>query len=44
MTHLLERAHGQRFTKVMDKNMPDWRARRDRLNQDPLGHEQWMRA
>lgn len=44
MTHLLERTHGQRFTKLMDKHLPDWRARRDRLNQAPLGHEQWVRS
>jgi len=43
ITHLLERGHGERFTKLMDKNLPDWRARRDRLNQAPLGHEQWVR-
>jgi len=43
MTHLLERSHGPRFTKVMDKHLPDWRARRDRLNDAPLGHEQWAR-
>lgn len=43
MTHLLERSHGERFTNLMDQNMPDWRARRDRLNQAPLGHEQWVR-
>ena len=42
-THLLERGHGERFAKLMDKNLPDWRARRDRLNQAPLGHEQWVR-
>ncbi len=41
MTHLLERQHGDRFTKLMDKHLPDWRARRDRLNEAPLGHERW---
>jgi hypothetical protein len=41
MTHLLERTHGERFTKLMDKNMPDWRARRDRLNSAPLAAQQW---
>jgi hypothetical protein len=43
MTHILERGHGERFAKLMDKAMPDWRARRDLLNEAPLGHEQWMR-
>ena len=43
MTHLIERSHSERFTKLMDKAMPDWRARRDRLNEAPLGHEQWVR-
>ncbi len=43
MTHLLERGHGPRFTQLMDKHLPDWRARRDRLNEAPLGHEQWPR-
>jgi predicted metal-dependent hydrolase len=43
MTHLLERGHGERFTKLMDKALSDWRPRRDRLNEAPLGHEQWVR-
>lgn len=42
MTHLLERAHGERFSKLMDMNMPDWRARRHRLNQAPLAQEKWQ--
>ncbi len=42
MAHLLERGHGDHFTKLMDKNMPDWRPRRDRLNQAPLRHEYWV--
>lgn len=41
MTHLWERGHGERFTKLMDKNLPDWRARRDVLNESPLAHEVW---
>jgi predicted metal-dependent hydrolase len=44
MTHLVERGHGERFTRLMDRSMPDWRARRDRLNQAPLGHERWVRS
>jgi predicted metal-dependent hydrolase len=41
MTHLLERGHGERFTKMMDRNLPDWRSRRDQLNDAPLAHEEW---
>src|SRR5664280_262248 len=35
MTHLLERNHGERFTKLMDGFMSDWRSRRDDLNSAP---------
>ena len=41
MTHLLERGHGERFTKLMDEFMPDWRSRRIMLNDSPLAHENW---
>jgi predicted metal-dependent hydrolase len=41
MTHLLERNHGERFTKLMDRHMPDWRSRRDQLNDAPLAEEDW---
>lgn len=41
MVHLLERGHGERFTKLMDSIMPEWRARRDHLNGAPLAHEEW---
>jgi len=41
MTHLLERGHGERFTALMDGFMPDWRIRRDVLNNAPLSHEEW---
>jgi hypothetical protein len=41
MTHYLERNHGERFTKLMDGFMADWRARRDQLNDAPLAHEEW---
>lgn len=44
MTHLLERGHGERFAKLMDKYMPDWKERRDRLNQAPLGDEHGPRS
>ncbi len=41
MIHLLERGHGERFVKLMDKHLPTWKARRDQLNGAPLVHEQW---
>lgn len=41
MTHLLERNHGGRFTKLMDGFIPDWRRRRDDLNSAPLADEKW---
>jgi predicted metal-dependent hydrolase len=41
MSHYLERNHGARFSKLMDGLMPDWRARRDFLNEAPLAHEDW---
>jgi predicted metal-dependent hydrolase len=44
MTHLLERNHGERYTKLMDTYMPDWRARRDELNAAPLAAEGWSAA
>jgi predicted metal-dependent hydrolase len=43
MTHYIERNHGQRFITLMDGFMPDWRSRRDQLNDAPLGHEDWSR-
>ncbi len=41
MAHLLERSHGERFMKLMDGFMPDWRVRRDQLNHAPLANEDW---
>lgn len=41
MAHLLEPTHNARFIGLMDRFMPDWRHRRDLLNQLPLRHEQW---
>jgi len=44
MAHLVERNHGERFTNLMDRLLPDWRSRRDQLNGAPLAHEQWNEA
>jgi predicted metal-dependent hydrolase len=41
LVHLLERNHTERFTKLMDQHLPDWRTRRVALNSSPLGHEAW---
>lgn len=42
LVHLLERHHTDRFRDFMDKFLPDWRLRRDELNQSPLAHEEWV--
>lgn len=41
MVHLLERHHNDRFTKHMDKFMPQWRLFRSELNRGLLRHETW---
>lgn len=41
MAHYFERNHGERFTKLMDRYLPDWRSRRDSLNGSPLAQEEW---
>lgn len=41
LTHLIERGHGERFVALMDQFLPDWRIRRDELNEAPLADEAW---
>ena len=41
LVHFLERTHNERFVALMDKFLPDWRARRDQLNEAPLAQEEW---
>ncbi len=41
LIHLLEPRHNDRFTRLMDRHLPDWRQRRVVLNGAPLGHEDW---
>ncbi len=41
MVHLLEPTHNSRFIAMMDKFMPNWRLRREQLNQLPVRHEEW---
>jgi predicted metal-dependent hydrolase len=41
MAHLLEPTHNARFIAMMEQFMPNWRLRRDHLNQLPVRHEKW---
>lgn len=41
LTHYLDGKHGARFSALMDRNLPDWRSRRDQLNGSPLAEEDW---
>lgn len=41
LVHLIERHHNEHFKALMDKNLPDWRERRDLLNRLPLAHDNW---
>ena len=41
MAHMLEPTHNTRFIALMDRLMPQWRARRDELNRLPVCHEKW---
>ncbi|MGW5662855.1 M48 family metallopeptidase [Streptomyces sp. NPDC003758] len=42
MAHYLERHHNDRFTKLMERFMPNWRSLREQLNNAPLAEEQWI--
>lgn len=41
MVHYFERNHSERFIKLMDGYLPEWRSRRDELNDSPLAQEHW---
>jgi predicted metal-dependent hydrolase len=41
LVHLLEPHHGDRFTTLMDRFLPNWAALRAQLASAPLGHEDW---
>ena len=42
MTHLLHRHHDEAFRAQLDQHMPNWELRRDELNREPLGHDDWQ--
>ncbi|WP_448618258.1 M48 family metallopeptidase [Geodermatophilus sp. URMC 65] len=41
LVHFHERTHNERFVDLMDKHLPDWRSRRDELNESTLAYEDW---
>jgi predicted metal-dependent hydrolase len=41
MVHLLEPSHNEVFQQHMNQFLPDWKARREALNQLPVRHENW---
>ena len=41
LAHLVERHHNERFVKLLDRHIPQWRTIRDELNSAPLSHEHW---
>ena len=41
MVHILEPTHNTRFVALIDRLMPQWRARREELNRLPVCHEKW---
>ncbi|MFZ4621873.1 MAG: M48 family metallopeptidase [Bacteroidota bacterium] len=41
MVHLLERKHNERFLKLMDSYLPQWRQYKEELNRFPVNHVQW---
>jgi predicted metal-dependent hydrolase len=41
LAHLLEPTHNARFIAIMDRAMPNWKLRRDQLNDLPVAHEEW---
>jgi len=42
LAHILEPTHNARFVALMDKFMPKWEFYRDKLNQLPVSHENWI--
>jgi predicted metal-dependent hydrolase len=42
MAHLIEPTHNARFIALMDLFIPAWRHLRERLNELPVRHEEWM--
>lgn len=41
LVHILEPKHNEKFIKLMDGHLPNWRSLSDILNSTPLAHEDW---
>jgi len=41
LAHLIEPSHNERFIKLLDRHLPNWRTVRAELNAAPLKHEIW---
>lgn len=41
MAHFQERTHNEKFVRLMDGFLPNWRSVRDQLNSEPLKAESW---
>lgn len=41
LIHLLERHHNEKFKKLMDRFLPNWKQLKDELNRLPISHEDW---
>lgn len=41
LVHLTERRHNERFRAILERALPNWRARQRLLNSSPLAHENW---
>lgn len=42
LSHFYERKHNDRFVRLMDRHVPNWRTVRDELNAAPLKAEHWL--
>jgi predicted metal-dependent hydrolase len=41
LTHLIERTHNDKFTKILDVNLPKWKSLKDELNRFILSYQEW---
>jgi len=42
LLHLHERNHNERFKRLLEQFLPNWRTSQKTLNQSPLAHEEWQ--